>query len=109
MSEPELEKLANDYLDVKGQIDALEDVASAIKEEIEARVQALVDVQKSKAVEVLKKRWEFDRSAVTWVEASKRESLDRTLLVQNGVTAEQLTKSTVSKPVKAYAKVEGVK
>ena len=99
----ELEKLANDYLAIKDQIDALDQTAGAIKEEIEAKVAARLTDDEATT------KWTFEKSEVVWVKPSKRDSLDRSLLVQNGVSKDVLDKSTVSKPVKGYTKVQGVK
>ena len=99
----DLEELATNYLAVKAEIDALEQAAGAIKEEIEAKVA----VRRQSEPET--RKWTFEKSAVIYVEPSKRSSLDRALLVQNGVSKEVLDKSTVEKTVKGYAKVEGIK
>jgi hypothetical protein len=99
----ELQKLSENYLAVKAQIGALEQRAGTIKEEIDEKVAARL------AEGTTTTKWEFDHSYVLWVNPTSRESLDRAKLVQAGVTAEQINKGTIKKPVKGYVKVEGKK
>jgi len=48
-------------------------------------------------------------SRVEWVEASSKEGLDRTLLIQAGVTPDQIAAGTKKTPVKAHLVVGPMK
>ena len=95
----DLQKLSEDYLAVKAQIEALEEQLADIKEQIDT------DVNVKLASNDNTKKWSFPSSEVLYVDPTVRPTLEKALLVQNGVTADIIRKCTVDKPVKGYAKV----
>lgn len=100
MEKDELQEKSETFLALKEQIDALEQIAASVREEITSIVEA------RRAGDTNQSRWDFDHSSVLWVNPSERSSLDRAKLVQAGVTVEQLEKGTVKKTTSGYVKVE---
>jgi hypothetical protein len=98
-----LRELTESYLELRTQADTLSKAAEAVKGQIEAKIAAI------RADNPEASKWAFEKTTAVWVQPSPRTSLDRALLVQNGVTADVLEKSTVSKPVRGYVKVEAVR
>lgn len=96
----DMERLAERLLEIKGQIGALEQAAGLVRTELEAKVAVRRDVDPGV------KKWVFSAAEVIFVEPAVRLTLDRALLVQNGVSAEVLEKSTTSRPVKGFLRVE---
>ena len=89
MSAPDL---AVEYLSLKASIEELEKLASEVRDKLKAELLTADGARPEGG-------WHFPGADVQHVKASKRESLSRSKLVKNGVTAEQIAASLDVTPV----------